>query len=255
VAPKTRRKGLIAIALVAIASVLVFLLLPAGDDEGVSAPDCEGPTVAGIDVSHHQNDISWKRVRRAGIRFAFIRTSDGLEIPDTRFTKNWAGAKRAGLLRGAYQYFRPDQDPTAQADALIRAIGTDHGELPPVIDVETDGVKLPVELASRVQTWVSRVREKLRVEPIVYTGPEFWRDKTKNADAVASQPLWIAHYTRGCPSVPAPWKMWTFWQYTDNGRISGIEGPVDLDYFRGTYDELLDFARAHAAIAARGSSK
>ena len=226
------------VALVALCAAVAAYVLLRGDDEPALAPVCEtGPTVAGIDVSYYQENIAWKRVRRAGIRYAFIRASDGFDRTDERFAQNWAGAKRAGVLRGAYQYFRPDQDPLVQADLLVNMLANDPGELPPVIDVETDGGKKPAELVSRVQIWVERVRAKLGVEPIIYTGPEFWRDKTKSAD-MTSQRLWIAHYTRGCPTVPAPWKKWTFWQHTDNGRVPGIEGAVDLDLFTGTLDEL-----------------
>jgi lysozyme len=224
------------------AIVIAYLAWPGGDDVA-EPPSCEtGPTVAGIDVSYYQNEIAWKRVHRAGIRFAFIRTSDGIDKPDERFAKNWSLAKRAGIMRGPYQYFRPDQDAATQADALINAIGKDPGELPPVIDIETDGGKSPAELTARIQTWLARVRDKLGVEPIVYTGPEFWRDRAKNAD-FSAHPLWIAHYTRGCPTVPAPWTKWTFWQYADNGRVPGIEGDVDLDLFAGTMQDLEDFAK------------
>ena len=241
--PRRKQLRIPVVALLAIAAVgLGFILWP-GDDDGASPPVCDtGPTVPGIDVSYYQNDISWKRVRRAGIRYAFIRTSDGVDHPDERFAKNWAGAKRAGLMRGAYQYFRPDQDAITQADMMIAVLVRDPGELPPVIDLETDGGKSPAELVARMQTWIGRVRDKLGVEPIVYTGPEFWQNKTKNAD-FSSQPLWIAHYTRGCPTVPAPWTAWTFWQHTDNGRVPGIEGPVDLDMFAGTFADLEEFAR------------
>jgi lysozyme len=231
------------VALLAVATIALGYLLWPGADEGALAPDCEsGPTVAGIDVSHHQQTIAWKRVRRAGIRYAFIRTSDGLDVPDEQFAQNWAGARRAGVMRGAYQYFRADQDATAQADSMIALLARDAGELPPVLDIENTAGKSPAELVARMQTWIARVRDKLGVEPIVYTGPEFWRDKTKNAD-FSTQPLWIAHYTRSCPSVPAPWSAWTFWQHTDNGRVPGIEGAVDLDLFAGSVQDLQDFAR------------
>lgn len=241
---RRRRFGVIPLVAAAVAALAVgYLVWSRGGERAALPPRCEvGPTVAGIDVSIYQDEIAWKRVRRAGIRFAFIRTSDGLDRRDERFATNWAGAKRAGILRGAYQYFRPDQDPTAQADLLVRTLAKDPGELPPVIDVETDGGKPPAELAARVQTWIARVREQLGVEPIVYTGPEFWRDRARNAD-LSAQPLWLAHYTRDCPTVPAPWTRWMFWQHTDNGRVPGIEGPVDLDLFAGSYQDLLDLAR------------
>src|SRR5690242_3432914 len=71
---------------------------------------CElGPTTPGIDVSYYQESIQWKRVRRdGGVVFAFIRVSDGLTVEDPLFSANWNGAKRAGIMRGAYQHFRPE---------------------------------------------------------------------------------------------------------------------------------------------------
>src|SRR5437899_8134965 len=73
----------------------------------------------GIDVSYYQGDIEWSRVKRAGIKFAFIRAADGTEIVDTMFEANWSGAQNAGIPHGAYQYFRADQSPTDQADVMI----------------------------------------------------------------------------------------------------------------------------------------
>lgn len=201
-------------------------------------PSCQvGPTVPGIDVSYYQETIDWQRVRRAGIRFAFIRLSDGATLPDAKFAINWAESKRMGLVRGAYQYFRPDQSVTAQADLMIAAMrDRDRADLPPVIDIETDaGLTAPV-VAARAQRWIDRVRAKLGVEPIVYTGSDLWRNG--GAGSLAAQPLWLAHYTQACPTLPAPWTRWTFWQHTDRGAVPGIEGPVDLDLFAGTLGEL-----------------
>jgi lysozyme len=123
-------------------------------------------------------------------------------------------------MRGAYQYFRPDQNPTAQADLLIAAVASDPGELPPVIDIETDGGKSPAQVVDAARVWIDRVRTKLGVEPIVYTGPEFWRTRANSGD-LTTQPLWIAHYTSGCPTVPAPWRRWTFWQHSDEAGSPG----------------------------------
>lgn len=197
------------------------------------APDCSvGPTIPGIDVSYYQETIDWPRVYRAGMRFAFIRVSDGTTLGDPMFVRNWAGARRATLRRGAYQYFRPDQSALAQADLLIAAIARDPGELPPAIDVEITGGKSPAQLAAGIRTWVDRVRARLHVEPIVYTSPEFWRDAVGGAD-LSAQPLWLAHYTTDCPRVPAPWTRWRFWQHSERGQVPGIQGPVDLDVLAG----------------------
>ncbi len=244
---KHRLRGALVALLALAAATTAFVVWQSGRDHAASTPPCQtGPTVPGIDVSYYQQDIAWKRVRAAGMRFAFIRVSDGLTVGDTSFAKNWTGAKRAGILRGAYQYFRPEQSAIAQADLMIATLRRDRGELPPAIDVESDGGKLPAKLAEAVRVWVARVRDQLGVEPIVYTGPEFWRDRAGGAD-LTRQPLWLAHYTRGCPTVPAPWTAWQFWQHTDNGRVPGIEGAVDLNMFSGTYGELEAFSRGATA--------
>ena len=241
-------------AILACAAIVAGYLVLTPDVKAPRAPEppaCEtGETVPGIDVSYYQQRIAWKRVRRAGMRFAFIRVSDGTTVSDPRFAANWAGARRAGLMRGAYQYFRPEESAIAQADLLIAALARDRGELPPVIDLETDGGLTPAQLQDRARVWVARVRDRLGVEPIVYTGPEFWRARARGADLTA-QPLWIAHYTSSCPTVPSPWTAWTFWQHSDRGRVRGIAGRVDLSVFAGTMRDLQDFARRSRLRARR----
>ena len=209
-----------------------------------AAPPChDGPVTPGIDVSYHQGAIEWRRVREAGVRFAFVRVSDGSTFADPMFARHWADARRARVLRGAYQYFRPDESALAQADLMIAALRRDAGELPPVIDVETTGGRSPAQIERAVAAWIARVREQLGVEPILYTGPDFWTTQVRNADLTPRPPLWLAHYTAGCPTVPAPWKAWTFWQYTDRGEVPGITGPVDLDVFAGSVEQLAGLAR------------
>jgi lysozyme len=234
--------GLVAVA-VCVAVIAIERLTRDDDETHETAPACvSGPTTRGIDVSYYQGTIQWKKVRKSGVLYAFIRVSDGTAFPDPVFEQNWKQAARAGVMRGAYQYFRPAANARAQADLLIAALAQDRGELPPVIDVEATEGKSPAYIEQQVRIWVARVREKLGVEPIVYTGPAFWRDAVGGAD-LTTQPLWIAHYTGGCPEVPAPWQRWTFWQHTDRGHVRGIRGPVDLDLFAGTFADLQAFAR------------
>lgn len=234
------RKAVLVVVGIALGAALAGFLLfrPRVHRGKLDPPRCQvGPTTPGIDVSYYQETIDWQRVRRAGIRFAFIRLSDGATLPDARFATNWAESKRASLVRGAYQYFRPDQSVTAQADLMIAAMrGRDRADLPPVIDIEIDAGLTAQVVAQRAQAWIDRVRDELGVEPIVYTGGDLWRNG--GADSLAAQPLWLAHYTQGCPTLPPPWTRWTFWQHTDRGAVPGIEGPVDLDLFAGTLGEL-----------------
>jgi lysozyme len=193
----------------------------------------------GIDVSHHQGPIDWIAVRNSGISFAFVKASEGLSCTDPMFRTNWANAHNAGILRGAYHFFRPGSDPQQQAAHFLAQLGTDPGELPPVLDIELlDGVA-PAEVIARAGTCLHSITSAL-IAPILYTGTSFWRDTLKNSASLAKYPLWIAHYTHALsPTVPRPWSTWTFWQHSQEGRIPGIAGNVDLNRCNGEMLEKL----------------
>ncbi|MCC7074846.1 MAG: hypothetical protein IT383_26285 [Deltaproteobacteria bacterium] len=198
-----------------------------------------GSTVKGIDVSYWQSDVDWARVADDGVEFAFIRVSDGLTHVDTKFERNWAGAKDNGVLRGAYQFFRSNQDPIAQAELLIEKVGQlEPGDLPPVIDVESKDGQSASTIRRKVGQWLDHVEAALGVRPIVYTGPYFWRDQVGGAD-FDDHALWIAHYGTSCPYVPPTWTSWTFHQHSSSGRVRGVSGNVDMNLFNGTMNELL----------------
>jgi lysozyme len=236
--------------------LLAILVLPAcavqQDDDGTRGGEsvrrcAAGATVAGVDVSFYQGSVDWTRVRNAGYRFAFLRVSDGLSYPDDRFAANWTAAKSAGVLRGAYQYFRPGQDAVAQANLLLSKIGTlDDGDLPPVIDVETANGASDATIVAGVQAWLDRVEAVTGRTPIVYAAAGFWETIDGRA-RFARYPLWVANYGATCPAVPDTWSEWRFWQTTESGSVAGIAGGVDVNVWNGTLDQLLAFARATPA--------
>ncbi|MGZ7039929.1 MAG: glycoside hydrolase family 25 protein, partial [Thermoanaerobaculia bacterium] len=98
----------------------------AGSDEGLADEQIvacsHGSTVRGIDVSEFQGHVDWAAVHHSGVQFAIARVGDGTYV-DPTFETNWHGIRNAGLIRGAYQFFEPRQDPVAQADILIRRVG------------------------------------------------------------------------------------------------------------------------------------
>ncbi|MBI1946459.1 MAG: SH3 domain-containing protein [Deltaproteobacteria bacterium] len=197
-----------------------------------------GSTVKGIDVSYYQSNIDWAQVADDGVQYAFIRVSDGLGHVDSKFERNWAGARDQGILRGAYQFFRSNQDPIAQAELLIEKVGQlEAGDLPPVIDVESKDGQSAQTIARKVGQWLDHVEAALGVRPIIYTGPYFWRDQVGGAD-FDDHALWIAHYGTSCPYVPATWTSWTFHQHSSSGRVRGISGNVDMNLFNGTLNQL-----------------
>jgi lysozyme len=197
-------------------------------------------TLRGVDVSKYQGTIDWAKVKNSGVTFGFIRVSDGRNTRDPKFATNWSHARAAGVVRGAYQFFRPTQDATAQAKLLVDALAGDYdaADLPPVIDVEVDGGLSPATVRARLQTWIDYVEEHLGRKPIIYSGAYFWRDEVGGGDAFARHPLWIAQYTSLCPRLPQPWEHWTFWQHADTGRVPGIGVKVDVNRFDGTRADL-----------------
>ncbi len=198
-----------------------------------------GPTVKGIDVSYYQGDIDWAQVRGDGVEYAFLRASDG-SFQDPKFATFWAETRANGILHGAYQFFRPGQDPIAQADSLLAKMGPlQPDDLPPVIDVEASDGLPAAQVAANVKIWIDHVTAAIGRPPIVYTGFYFWRDSVGAPDHTTS-PLWHAQYsTVACPNIAPPWQDWAFWQFTSSGSVHGISGNVDTNRFNGTRAQLL----------------
>lgn len=208
---------------------------------GVSSPlRAAAGNLQGIDVSQYQGGISWSQVAASGISFAYIRAGDGASYDDPNFQTNWKGARGAGVIRGAYLYFEPSEDPTAQANLLLKqlsAVGFLQGDLVPAIDVETTNGLPPATVAANLQTTVSVVSRAIGALPAIYTSPQWW-DSNVASSALTADPLWVANWCGSCagPSMPASnWggHGWAIWQYSDAGSVPGIAGSVDLDQTGG----------------------
>jgi lysozyme len=250
------------------ASTLVFTLLVAFTTWGCSssgtgesactASDSQalkicstGVVTKGVDVSKYQANVNWPAVKTSGRAFGFARVSDGLSYPDSTFATNWSGMKSAGLVRGAYQYFRPGQDPVAQADLLISKLGGKiaAADLPAVLDLETtDGLPSSTVVA-HAKTWLARVEAGTGKRPIVYTAAFM---SGTIGTSFSAYPLWVANYGTTCPTMPTGWSDWKFWQSSSSGAVPGIAGNVDVNDFRGALADLKAFAGAPSGDAGTG---
>lgn len=197
----------------------------------------------GIDVSHWQGNIDWKRVKASGQQFVFIKATEGKSYRDKQFLNNVNGARAAGLLVGAYHFVNAVNVADAKLEAahfvdrVQEAGGVARFDLPPVMDYENNPGNLSKSALNSVAlAFLQEVERISGRKPIVYTGNSFAQNFTA---ALSSYDLWIARYsnTRVPDDAPA-WKQWDFWQYTDAGQVSGINGGVDLNVYNGTLDEL-----------------
>lgn len=213
-------------------------------------------TVPGIDVSYWNAGIDWPKVRATGQRFVFAKATEGDFYADPTFPANWSGAKAAGLLRGAYHFFRPNVDGRKQAKKFIDYIKStkDNGELPPALDLETHDGQTNARIIARAKDWLDEVEAAFGKKPIIYSGQYFLQDHFSEAGGgppawAKEYPLWLAQYPNVYmdgqqPYLPRGWFKWTFWQYSEKGRLNGINANVDLNVFNGTLEELYKFAGA-----------
>jgi lysozyme len=217
-------------------------------------------TVPGIDVSYWDAGIDWPKVRATGQRFVLIKATEADSYADPTFDDNWSGAKSAGLLRGAYHFFRGNVDPKKQAAKFIDYVNSmnDNGELPPVLDLETNDGQMKDKIVANAKVWLDLVEAAYGKKPIIYSGQYFLQDFFSVPGGgppswAKDYPLWLAQYpnqyTPGLtPFLPKGWFSWAFWQYTDKGVVNGINAAVDLNLFNGTLEELYKFAGAKISI-------
>ena len=214
-------------------------------------------TVPGIDVSYWNAGIDWPKVRATGQRFVFVKATESTAYKDPTFDDNWLGAKSAGLLRGAYHFFRCNADARKQADSFIDYVKSfNDGELPPVLDIETHDGQRRDKILPAAKTWLDRVEAAFGKKPIIYSGKYFLQDYFSETGGgpptwAKDHALWLAQYPDQYvpgmePFLPRGWFKWTFWQYSDKGRINGINSNTDLNVFNGTLDELYKFAGAQS---------
>ncbi len=217
----------------------------------------------GIDVSHHQGAVDFAAIRASGISFAICRTGDGL-MQDRRFAEHWAGIKGAGLVRGAYHFWRPGTVAYSlqQADLVVAAVGRlGDGDMPVAMDVECPPVPPGMDQAAWVKAWVAsvstaalvafvqRVAEGTGKVPLVYAGMGSWHWGDVLAALGCEQ--WIADWgwkdrakrtpLREPPLSPG-FRSWRLFQWTDRIAVPGEPQGVDADVYNGTEEALRAWA-------------
>ncbi len=197
--------------------------------------------IPGIDVSRYQGTIDWAQVAASGQRFVIAKATEGLSYVDPTYAMNRAGAMAAGLVFGAYHFARPDlhpNDPIGEADHFVDTAQLSPRNIVPVLDLERSGDLTQTQLTAWILAWLGEVSTRTGVRPMVYTSPNGWANRTGDTTAVADAGytlLWIANWFVSEPTVPAnDWQGngWAFWQYSDCGTVPGIQGCVDLDWYK-----------------------
>lgn len=194
--------------------------------------------IQGIDVSYWQGDVDWQKVKDAGVRFAYIKATEGGDRLDPKFRDNWHGAKEAGIARGAYHVMYWCGPARDQAAWFTAHVPREHDTLPPVLDVEWNGHSktCPHTIArkaalAKMKVMLAAMEAHAGRKPIIYTDPKFHHDVLEGE--FTDYQFWLRSVAAK-PAVRYGARRWTFWQFTTTGRVPGVAGAVDRNTFNGT---------------------
>jgi lysozyme len=208
------------------------------DDSYEGLPSASNFDVHGIDVSKYQGEIDWASVRSSGVRFAWIKATEGGDVLDDKFVRNWEQAKAAGVPRGAYHFAYWCRPMAEQAAWFKTNVPNDPDALPPVLDVEWNGnsktcpKRLPRDVAlAEMKLMLAEMERTYGKRPVIYTTVDFHRDVMQGE--FNDYPVWVRS-VKYHPSVKYGARRWKFWQHTAEGRVAGIRGNVDRNAFNGT---------------------
>lgn len=194
------------------------------------APLKSEQNLTGIDVSKYQGKIDFEKVKAAGIRYVFVRATEGITYQDAFFKQNLDEAREAGLVIGAYHFYETDDDPVSQLNNFTSLVTLQAGDLPPVVDIEKLHDNDQVDLTENIQIYLNGLERHYKTKPIIYSGKNF---ANKYITSFSDYPLWLAEYQSLYPTLPQGWDKWTFWQYSQTGKVDGISGDVDINRFNG----------------------
>ncbi len=207
----------------------------------------DAKTILGVDVSHHQGYIDWQQVKNDGYDFAIIRIGyrgygkAGTVNKDRTFEDNYKNAKAAGLKVGVYFFAQAINEDEAEeeADFVLGVLNGRGLDLPVVYDPEnilddearTDNVS-GEQFTANTKVFCQKIKDN-GYDPMIYSNM-LWEAFELDLSQLSDYPIWYADYEE-VPQTPYDFEMW---QYTNEGKVSGISGVTDLNiWMTGDVDE------------------
>ena len=239
-----------------IAGILSLLLVifSAGAVSADTVSDGEIAERQGIDVSAFQGAINWQEVRADGIDFAFIRAggsygSNGKIYDDDRFRDNMENAIANGIDTGVYFFSQAvtPEEAVKEAEYTCRKLAGYEIKLPVVIDVECpEGCRqsgITVEQRTAVIKAFCGEVKKQGYEPMIYSGLDLLESRI-DMEKLAGYKVWVAQYYKECRYQ----NDYVCWQYTDEGKVRGIDGYVDRNIWYSPGIERIDSVKLSSAF-------
>jgi len=227
-------------------------------------------TVLGVDVSNYQRNVDWNKAVKSGVKFAFIKVTEGTWFYDENSANyellgNINRAIGNGVKIGYYHFARPGSSTDPAADAteeanwfLSKVELLPKPSFPLVLDVESfidkayETKRKPVAWTNRKASMPIYIRTFIDVlkdggyDTIIYSYSDFLN--SNGVTDFSKYPLWLANYMNirkginpetHLPSVPKGWQSksdehipWSTWQFTSQGQVAGISGRVDMNVMK-----------------------
>lgn len=183
----------------------------------------------GIDVSSYQQEIDWEAVSHdRNVKFVYIKATEGATYTSPHFESNIKNARQHGIKVGSYHFLRSTSSIQAQFDNFRKSARKDEQDIVPLIDIENKGEWSRKELIDSLQLFANLLRDYYGSEPMIYTSSSFYNNYL--CPFFSNNLLFIAKYSSSEPELKMGVK-YALWQYSDNGRVDGISGRVDLCKF------------------------
>lgn len=209
-------------------------------------PSLEEYPVWGVDVASYQGDIDWPKIDSQGVKFAFIKATEGSTFVDRCFQDNYNEATKTNIAIGAYHFFSYDSGGATQAENFIKTVPKNNELLPPVVDVEFygDNKMNPLKKAEvdpNLKELLNLLEQHYGKKPIIYATQKAYNLYLE--EGYEDYDIWI----RNVFFKPTLDKHeWTFWQYADKGVLEGYDGEegfIDLNVFNGSEDEFAEYLK------------
>ena len=191
--------------------------------------------IFGIDVSHHQGNINWNKVKKwedKSIQFAYIKATEGATLVDKTYEKNFKGAKENNILTGSYHYFRTTSSVKDQFKNFIQTISKEDQDLIPMIDVEEKKNWNNKEFHKNFKEFLGLIENHFGQKPMIYTVNSFYNINLSGK--YNDYHFLIGRYGKNSPNMRDK-SNWTIWQFSETGKVDGIPKMVDIDVINSKF--------------------
>ncbi len=206
--------------------------------------------IYGIDISQYQGDeVDLMSRKKDSLKFIICKATEGITYTDPNFDNNWKMISENGYIRGAYHFYRSNDDAQSQADNYLNAIASiKKTDIPPIVDFEEGSIvdsQSTADIQTNLLKFLNIIEKQTNRTPMIYTDINTGNKYLDSSD-FSNYPLWIANYTDAKqPDLPNAWKDkgWYFWQQSDDYNINSTIN--DFDIFNGNLIDLKAFIKTH----------